>query len=159
MTLIKQLNHTNKETFLDVRKLQKRAMDNPNSIKTDTLLINQIDPLKEYLMEFKEKKDNWTLYRIEFSTKRSEGLNEYTRDIKFLVQCDEATELAQVTGYYNLIDNSEDQELLDNYNDYRLYEELNMLFESEIQGYIQLEESRDVEKLGVTKQVSRNQSF
>ena len=141
MTLIKQLNYTNKETFLDVRKLQKKVMENPDSVKTDTMLINQIDLLKGYLMEFKEKKDNWTLYRIEFSTKKSESSDEFTRAIKFLVQCDESAGLAQVIGYYDLLDGTEDQELENNYQDYRLYEELNLLLESEVQRYLGVEEN------------------
>ena len=120
-------------------------MENPDSVKTDTILINQIDPLKGYLMEFKEKKDNWTLYQIEFSTKKGEGSDEFARAIKFLVQCDEGGELAQVIGYYNLLDGTEDQELENNYQDYRLYEELNMLFESEIQGYLGVDGNGEIE--------------
>ena len=158
MTLIKQLNYSNKETFSDVRKLQKKVMENPDSVKTDTILINQIDLLKGYLMEFKEKKDNWSLYRIEFSSKKSEGSDEFARAIKFLVQCDENAGLAQVIGYYDLLDDTEDQELSDNYEDYRLYEELNLLFESEVQGYVELVKNgeSDVED---GENISTNQPF
>ena len=159
MTLIKQLNYTNKETFSDVRKLQKKVMENPNSVKTDTMLINQIDPLKGYLMEFREKKDNWTLYRIEFSTKKEEGSDEFARAIKFLVQCDESAGLAQVIGYYDLLDEAEDQELENNYQDYRLYEELNMLFESEIQGCLGVEENEESGLIEEGKDANTDQPF
>ena len=97
-------------------------------------------------MEFKEKKDNWTLYRVEFSTKKGDGSDEFARAIKFLVQCDESAGLAQVISYYDLLDGTEDQELESNYQDYRLYEELNLLLESEIQGYLGVEETEENEK-------------
>lgn len=144
MSLIKQLNYTNKETFLDVKKLQKAVFSNPESVKSDTILVNQIDPLKGYLMEFKEKSDNWTLYRVEFSIKKeASSSDDFSRVIKFLVQCDEVKGVAQIIGYYDLRDESEDQELPDDYQDFRLYEELNLLFENEVIGFLSQEEVQD----------------
>lgn len=163
MTLIKKIQYFEKEILKEVSNLfesldpeSKLIIDDKVDLDDDLVIVTKKNAI-DLLIETKEQNAEYAVIRIEFSKKQSGGDNDkFAMAKKYYLQIDKLNLTAQTILYHDYLFSDESVELVDNHNEGRLYEELNLLLESSIQGYLGVEENGWIEE---GKDINNDQPF
>jgi phosphoribosylanthranilate isomerase len=136
MSKIIALRHANKEVMSNFLRL----LNDPNTKESDGSMVNNCNMLQSFSITKIEENKDWELYSVEYfeSQITIEALDSKETpkplmiDRNFTVQVHKQDKVAQVTSfeYQEDCEEIESIKLPNDYQDYRVHEELNLLFEN-----------------------------